>query len=87
MIRIWVGKFEAGALDEDVQAADLIQEYEAKVAALERMVGRQALEMELLQGALKHAPRRSILSPEGKALQEKRRCRLPGVRGKGSPRR
>jgi hypothetical protein len=40
-----------------VQAADLIQEYEAKIAALERMVGRQALEIELLKGALKHAPR------------------------------
>jgi transposase len=57
LIRIWVGKFEAGALDEDVQAADLIQEYEAKIAALERLVGRQALELELLKGALKHAPR------------------------------
>jgi transposase len=57
LIRIWVGKFEAGALDEDVQAADLLQEYEAKIAALERMVGRQALEIELLKGALKHAPR------------------------------
>ena len=57
LIRIWVGKFEAGALDEDVQAADLIQEYEAKIAALERLVGRQALEIELLKGALKHAPR------------------------------
>ena len=57
LIRIWVGKFEAGALDDDVQAADLIQEYEAKIAALERMVGRQALELELLKGALKHAPR------------------------------
>lgn len=57
LIRIWVGKFEAGALDGDVQAADLLQEYEAKIAALERMVGRQALEIELLKGALKHAPR------------------------------
>jgi transposase len=57
LIRIWVGKFEAGALDEDVQAADLIQEYEAKIAALERLVGRQALEIELLKGALKHVPR------------------------------
>jgi hypothetical protein len=26
---------EAGALDEDAQAADLLQEYEAKIAALE----------------------------------------------------
>ncbi len=42
LIRIWVGKFEAGALDEDVQASDLMQEYEAKIAALERLVGRQA---------------------------------------------
>ena len=52
-----VGKFEDGALDGDVQAADLLQEYEAKIAALERMVGRQALEIDLLKGALKHAPR------------------------------
>jgi transposase len=57
LIRIWVCKFEAGALDDDVQAADLLQEYEAKIAALERMVGRQALEIEMLKGALKHDPR------------------------------
>lgn len=43
LIRVWVAKFEAGAFDEDAQAADLIQEYEARIAALERMVGRQAL--------------------------------------------
>ena len=57
LIRIWVGTFEAGALDDDVQAADLLQEHEVKIAALERMVGRQALEIEWLTGALKHAPR------------------------------
>src|SRR6202142_4354292 len=57
LIRIWVGKYEAGALDDDVQAADPLQEYEAKIAALERMVGRQALEIEFLKGALKSAPR------------------------------
>ena len=50
LIRIWVGRFKSGALDDDVQAADLIQEYEAKIAALERMVGRQELEIELLKG-------------------------------------
>src|ERR1700683_4479470 len=57
LIRIWVGKYEPGALDDDVQAADLLQDYEAKIAALERMVGRQALEIEFLKGALKSAPR------------------------------
>ncbi len=35
----------------------MIEEYEAKIAALERMAGRQALEIELLKGALKHIPR------------------------------
>ena len=57
LIRIWVKKLEAGALDEDARAADLLQDYEAKIAALERMVGRQALEIEFLKGALKNAPR------------------------------
>jgi len=57
LVQIWVGKFEAGALDDDVRAAHLIQEYEAKIAALERMVDRQALELERLMGVLKHAPR------------------------------
>jgi hypothetical protein len=36
LVRVWVQKYEAGALDEDAQAADLLQEYEAKIAALER---------------------------------------------------
>ena len=57
LIRIWVQKYEAGALDEDVAAADMMQDYEARIAALERLVGRQALEIEFLKGALKSAPR------------------------------
>jgi hypothetical protein len=63
LIRVWVEKYEAGALDEDAQAADLLQEYEGKIAALERMVGRQALEIEFLKGTLKNAPRpRSVIT-------------------------
>jgi transposase-like protein len=57
LIRVWVAKFEAGAFDDDARAADLIQEYEAKIAALERLVGRQALEIEFLKGASRNAPR------------------------------
>jgi transposase len=53
LIRIWVKKLETGAFDEDAQAADLL----ARIAALERMVGRQALEIEFLKWALKNAPR------------------------------
>jgi len=52
LIRVWVERYEAGALDEDVQAADLLLSYEARIAALERLVGRQALELEFLKGAL-----------------------------------
>jgi len=58
LVRLWVQKYEAGALDEDAAAADVIQEYEARIAALERLVGKQALELEFLKGALKNAPRR-----------------------------
>ena len=57
LIRIWVRKFESGAFDDDARAADLLQDYEAKIAALERMVGRQALKREFLKEALKSAPR------------------------------
>ncbi len=57
LIRIWVSKLEAGAFDDDAHAADMLEDYEAKIAALERMVGRQALEIEFLKGALKSAPR------------------------------
>ncbi len=44
-------------MDDDAQAADLLWDYQAKIAALERMVGRQALEIEFLKVALKNAPR------------------------------
>jgi transposase len=57
LIRVWVQKYEGGDFDEDAQAADLLQQYEARIAALERLVGKQALELEFLKGALKSAPR------------------------------
>ena len=57
LIRIWVQKYEAGDFDEDAAAADLIQQYEARIAALERLLGKQALELEFLKGAVKSLPR------------------------------
>ena len=47
----------------DAQAADLLKEYEGKIAALERMVGRQAVEIEFLKGALKNAARPKSATP------------------------
>lgn len=57
LIRSWIQKFEAGAFDVEATTADTIQTYEARIGALERLVGRRALEIEFLKGALKHGPR------------------------------
>lgn len=74
LIRVWVEKSAAGALDADAQAADLIQDYAARIAALERLVGRQALELEFLKGALRCGARprsgttSTIVGPAASAL-------------------
>jgi transposase len=73
LIRLWVQKYETGAFDEEAAAADLLQQYEARIAALERLVGKQALELEFLKGARQSAPQpRSgntsvIVGPQGSA--------------------
>ena len=73
LIRVWVARYEAGAFDDDATAADVIQAYEARIAALERLVGRQALELEFLKGASRSAlrprsgPRFVITGPLGSA--------------------
>src|SRR5215471_6783979 len=58
LIRIWICKYEAGAFDDDFHAADLLQEHEAKIAALERMV-------ELLHGL-----RPTLEDENGKSLAD-----------------
>ena len=54
LIRVWIEKYERGEYDDDAVEADLLPEYEARIAALERLVGRQALEIEFLKGAQKN---------------------------------
>ena len=34
LIRVWVEKFQAGALDEDAVAADLLQTYKARLSVV-----------------------------------------------------
>ena len=53
LIRISVGELDAEALGEDVQSTDLKQEYEAKVAVLERLIRWRPREVELLTRVLK----------------------------------
>lgn len=59
LIRVWIDKYDAGEFDDEIETADTRHEYEARIAALERLVGRQALEIEFLKGALnsKRSPR------------------------------
>ena len=58
LIRIWIEKAEAGALDEDGAAAELLAACEARIATLERLVGRQTLEIEFPKGAVRSGPSR-----------------------------
>ena len=53
LVRLWVAKFEAGEFDEDAEAVDRMDEYEGRIAALERLVGKLTLENEFLKGALR----------------------------------
>lgn len=57
LVRIWVAKYEAGSFDSDVVAAEMVQTQEARIAALERLVGKLVLENEFLKGASRDAPR------------------------------
>ena len=66
-----------------MEAAGLLQEFEAKISALERLVGRQALEIEFLKGALKSAPRPQkrdyVRDCRPRGLTIARGCRLMGL--------
>jgi transposase-like protein len=56
LLRVWVEKSEAGDFDSEAASAELVSAYERKIGALERLVGRQALEIEFLKGALRARP-------------------------------
>jgi transposase-like protein len=49
LIRVWIEKFEAGAYDEDQEAASSLRQHQAKIAALERKVGQLTMELDLLK--------------------------------------
>ena len=59
LIRIWVQKLHAAVLEAGLAAAEPLKDYETpRLAARERLVGKQALELEFLKGALHARPRR-----------------------------
>nr|PZN73429.1 MAG: transposase [Pseudomonadota bacterium] len=52
LIRIWLTKYEAGEFNEEAAIAASLEEYEARIAALERKVGQLTMENELLKKTL-----------------------------------
>lgn len=63
LIRMWAQKAEAGEFSEDVVTAQTIRHYERRIEALERLAGRQALDLEFLKRALELATSRQNAMP------------------------
>ncbi|MBV9512072.1 MAG: transposase [Caulobacteraceae bacterium] len=49
LVRIWAQKSAAGEFDGDTSLSPAPNRYEVRIAALERLVGKQALQIELLK--------------------------------------
>ena len=60
LVRIWVKKYEAGEFDEEIEAAGLLQEMEARIAALERKVGQLTMENDFLKRASARLHRKPV---------------------------
>ena len=52
LIRVWIAKDEAGEFNDDVVAVELLATYQVCIAALERFVGKKALEQASSKGGL-----------------------------------
>ncbi|MGE0281861.1 MAG: transposase [Rhizobiaceae bacterium] len=81
LVRNWARKYEDGMLNSDAPLAGLVRDYEKRIASLERLAGKQALEIEFLKGlrsrqsGRKTGPRRS--SPPARP-QHRERLRADG---------
>ncbi|WP_248324920.1 transposase [Caballeronia sp. Sq4a] len=58
LLQLWLSQYDRGDLNEEVAAASVVAEYEAKIAALERKVGQLTMEIDLL----KKTPRLRLVS-------------------------
>ncbi len=60
LLRLWVQKYEAGELTDEVVDAARIAEYEGKIAELERAVGQLTMEVDLLKKGVQLGRQRSV---------------------------
>jgi transposase-like protein len=58
LLQLWLSHYDRGDLNEEVAAASVVAENEAKIAALERKVGQLTIEIDLL----KKTPRLHLVS-------------------------
>jgi transposase len=49
LLRLWIEKYRKGHFDEKDAVVEKVEEYEAKIAALERKVGQLTMEIDLLK--------------------------------------
>jgi transposase len=52
LLRLWLKKYEAGDFNDEAVVASSLEEYEARIAALERKVGQLTMENDLLKKTL-----------------------------------
>ena len=62
LLRLWVQKYEAGELTDEVVDAVRIAEYEGKIAELERKVGQLTMEVDLLKKGAQLGRQRSVVT-------------------------
>ena len=49
LVHMWLAQYDRGELDSEESAANMVPEYEAKIAALERKVGQLTMELDRLK--------------------------------------
>ncbi len=56
LIRLWIGKYEAGEFTDELAESVHVAEYERKIAELERKVGQLTMEVDLLKKGARLGP-------------------------------
>jgi len=56
LIQLWLTQFDRGELNAEEVEADLVVEYESRIAALERKIGQLTMELELCKKRRVHQP-------------------------------
>jgi transposase-like protein len=63
LVRLWVRKFETGEFDEERAAVDMLSQFKARIAELERKVDRLTMENDLLKKTSRTLRRASVAQP------------------------